>query len=415
MKNAKAQYAIILIACCLMAGGSAGLAVNAVGVFFTDMASDLGVSSSAASFQATLMISVIALMSLVSVQLWKKVNPKLLMLIATILVTGGCVLTGMTSNLLFMNILAVCRGIGAGIYSFVPLNMIMQNWFVKKIGFLTSIMASFSGIMGALGAPVFTWLIALSNWRIAFIAMGILLALMNLPVLLLPFSFHPSQLGMQPYGAQEYGVIPEKLEKKEKKKISFGLTFYCMAVIAFIHTMMAGFVQLFPSISVAMNMSASLGAMMLSAAMIGNIVFKMIFGALMDKIGAFKCALVAFSQVFISIIGVYLSLMARNAGLVLFFCFTMGGLYMMGAFGFSLVSHQLMDEDEYQAGYPIIGFLAGLANGVAITFFSLVYDSLGSYIPGFLICNGILIACALLIFIAKANSSKALEQKLAHA
>jgi drug/metabolite transporter (DMT)-like permease len=74
-----------------------------------------------------------------------------------------------------------------------------------------------------------------------------------------------------------------------------------------------------------------------------------------------------------------------------------------------------MDEDEYQAGYPIIGFLAGLANGVAITFFSLVYDSLGSYIPGFLICNGILIACALLIFIAKANSSKALEQKLAHA
>ncbi|MDZ7835212.1 MAG: MFS transporter [Alkalibacterium sp.] len=174
----------------------------------------------------------------------------------------------------------------------IPLSLIVNNWFEKKKGLAMSLSFGFSGIAGAIFSPIFTFLISRVGWEMSFVAMGILMILLALPAIFYRYTLDPAEEGLLPYGHDESEEERNRLIK-QPNWINFSFTniaFILIFVIAFSHTSIAGISQHLPGYAESNLLSEQVGGIMLSAVMIGNITFKLIFGSLSDYLGVVKAS-----------------------------------------------------------------------------------------------------------------------------
>ena len=71
-------------------------------------------------------------------------------------------------------VLSAIRGFFVTLFSSIPLTMIINSWFKKSHGLVTSIVFSFSGIIGSIFSPLFTSLISTYGWQTSLIIKGCL-------------------------------------------------------------------------------------------------------------------------------------------------------------------------------------------------------------------------------------------------
>lgn len=81
--------------------------------------------------------------------------------------------------------------------------------------------------------------------------------------------------------------------------------------------------QHFPGFAQSVGFDASLGALLLSAGMVGNIVFKIVIGVLSDRLGALKATLVT---LVINMAGIFLLLTGLSSGILLLGAFFFGSV-----------------------------------------------------------------------------------------
>lgn len=93
--------------------------------------------------------------------------------------------------------------------TYVPINLIISNWFVDRKGLVTSIVFAGSGLGGMVFSSLAADIIANSGWRMGFRLTAIITAIVAVLVFLLVRK-SPAEMGLEPYakssaGAQSYG------------------------------------------------------------------------------------------------------------------------------------------------------------------------------------------------------------------
>lgn len=113
----------------------------------------------------------------------------------------------LTNSLLFLLIFysVVMSAASSGV-SLVTVHAMLSKWFHRKRGMALSVATAGTSAGGLLLTPFSSFLILSSNWRIAWIALGIFVLLFALPIALTIMRDTPDEIGEVPDGDQEDGA-----------------------------------------------------------------------------------------------------------------------------------------------------------------------------------------------------------------
>lgn len=132
---------------------------------------------------------------------------------------GVCLyLMGNCSNITMMIVLFGIANIGFNAFAYIPLNVMIANWFVDKRGVATSIAMAGMSIGGMVFTPVVSKLIA-ESWRNAYHVSGIIVFVV--PLLVFWFMKKPDEMGMPPLMPKE--TANDKTDQTAKADVWEGI------------------------------------------------------------------------------------------------------------------------------------------------------------------------------------------------
>lgn len=381
--------------CCGLAGAAIGISINTSGVFYDPVSESLGVLRGDYAMHMTVFVIVTAFSALWGPALIEKFSFKKVLWISVLVAGLATVGMAYATQLWQFYLLAGLRGLSTGMFAIVPLTMLVSRWFNERTGLATSIVLGFSGIVGAIFPAILGSIIKDHGWQVGYLSKSAILVAMCLPALLYPFKLDPKEEGKTAFGSKEKdeSVVPS--EESPVPSVPKG-AYLLMMVFGFFISFMTGLPQYFPGYAQASGMDPLFGASLLSAAMLGNVSFKLIIGALCDRIGALKSSLVLMGVVLIGLVTLMLPL--KN-GLWVAAAFCYGGTFGMGAVMLPLLTRQLYGPLAYASKFPKISFVAGLGAAIALSAIGYIYDFSKQYLVAFLLLLILLLSCFGLLYI----------------
>lgn len=404
MKTKSIKHWIVLFCCCALAASSVGSVVNTVGIFYEKVSQDLGVLRGTFALHATVMTLTIAIVSLLIPKFIGKVHFKSLILIGALMVLVSSIMMSFGNAMSSFYIAAVIKGIGASIYNILLITMIINHWFKEKNGLAISITLSFSGLAGAVLSPFLNSCILNYGWRTSYIILGIISFVLCLPALIYPFHMNPREDGLLPYGFKEEEIEVKVQTDNKKNTFHAGeLNFIIFIMVCILFTAITGLSSHLPSYALSLGITSSVGALMLSASMIGNIISKFLVGALSDKLGIIKSV---FTMMVIIGISMILLMFVHVKIMMIIASLLYGACYSIAAVGISLLTKLFFHEDNYVKAYSIVSFATNFGSAFSMSLFGYVYDFTNSYYIVFIMIIGILIINSLGLIVCKKLSER---------
>lgn len=397
MKRFTIRHLFVIIAMCGLCGASVGICTNTAGLFYTSISDDLGIGQGAVSLTLTILSITSAAAGLFVASIIKNEMMLKPMIAASILMmAGGTWLLAVSDNLWMIYLWNVIRGVGAGLAGFVTSTIVINRWFYARHGFFVSLAMCFSGIPGVLLSNFFTSVIQADGWREGYIVVAIVILAFTLPSLVLPFTLDPFKCGTKPYGYEEYEALKESNpEKMVLERKDHGLP--AMALVIFIiYTSAAAInsclLQHLPNYAVFSGNAAALGAMMVAVVNGANVIAKLSFGMLSDRVGTMKSSLLmaTLSTTGIALMAFLPLPAALVAGAALYGC-TMPN----SAIALSLITSDIFGMGDYNRIYPVISFICSTVYAIAVALMGTLFDISGSYLPVFALC----LVMQLLVFV----------------
>ena len=238
--------------------------------------------------------------------------------------------------------------------------------------------------------------------------MAVFLAIFLAPSILFPITLDPRDFGLLPYG---YGENTEtettKEEVVEENTNTKGNTLvYILIVIYAIFTnIVVSLPQHLPSYATSLQYPESLGAMMLSMCLIGNISSKLALGALSDKLGG-KTAILLIEV--INALSIVLLILHMNQLFMYGGSVLLGFGYSTAAVGLPLLIKDLFGNQRFGKIYPVISFIGTAMNALASSFVGVIYDMTGGYYVALIIIL-VLIICVIGCVIGAYYKNNAVE------
>lgn len=376
------KHWFILLFVALMMGSSLGLLTNGNGVFYTPMERSLGIARGAISLHTTFKSFATAFSALTVPYLSRRFGFKKVLALGVFFGTIGTVLMSFSNNLLTIYALGVIRGLGTAFYSMVPMSMILSRWFDKNRGLATGLASGTSGIVGSISAPLLALVIDNFGWRQAFLVKGFMVLLLGLPVLLYRFELNPQDESLLPYG-YEKNKERKVIRRSEIKDISItNFVFIALMIIGFFNTFVMYMNSHFPGYGESVGLTPETASLMLSGAMVGNLVWKTIFGVLSDRFGSVKASLTMFGASFIAI---SLMISFQNPIVLIFGSFMFGGTFAISGAAIPILSTNFFGPVLGPEIYSKVNFLVSFGGALGVGATGLIYDNTGSYIPAFII------------------------------
>lgn len=153
-----------------------------------------------------------------------------------------------------------------------------------------------------------------------------------------------------------------------------------------------------PGYATTIALGSTFGATMLSAAMLGNIVFKIFLGTVEERIGPVNTVLISMGLTLIAVLSI---MFFRKPIVLLIASFVFGAMFYVPAVGLAVMTNYFFGKVSSNRVYPILSFLAGIGGSVSMSLVGFVYDFTGSYMPAFWLSVVLVVICGILIGGAK--------------
>lgn len=387
MENNKKHYIVVAIAALLM-GGSVGLNINSAGIYLRPVSEALNIPMGTFSLHSTLITVGIAVAGFLVPKALEKVNLRLLILLATIGTAGTTFLMSLSTQAWQFNILGFLRGATSAFYGIILLQLLINNWFHEKNGLMTSIVFSFSGIVGAVFSPVLSSIIEGQGWQTAYMLQALFFVLMSVPAFIVPFKFSPTQEDKLPFGGKAETTTgnetnAQRAEQEQAGNVSLMTpTFMVLIVISILVPALTGMAQHLAPVGETKGFAASVGALMISASMAGNIIFKLGIGVLSD----IKSTAVSVSAFLVTTIaGLTLLLIGGNNIVMIVGSFLFGAIFSLAVVGLNLLGRTGLHPSQFTKALPIINFIGNLGAAIGVTVYGYAFDFAGSYNPSIIV------------------------------
>ncbi len=395
------KHWLLLLFVALMMGSSLGLLTNGNGVFYAPMERDLGIARGAISLHTTFKSFATAFASLTIPQLTDRLGFKKVLALGIALGTLGTALMGVSDSLFMIYFLGVIRGLGTAFYSMVPMSMVLSRWFDKNRGLATGLASGTSGIVGSISAPILSIIIDSLGWRQGFLFKALFVFLLGLPILLYPFKLDPRDEGLLPYG-YEKKKERKVIRRSEVKDIPItNFIFVALMILGFLNTVVMYMNSHFPGYGESVGLSPETASLMLSGAMIGNLVWKNIFGVLSDRIGSVKASL---SMMAVAFGAIAMMIFYQTPPALILGSFFFGGTFAISGVALPILSTHFFGPISGPEVYSKVNFLASFGGALGVGATGLIFDSTGSYIPAFVMALGLLAINAVVLLLAQKHA-----------
>ncbi|MGL5351449.1 MAG: L-lactate MFS transporter [Cetobacterium sp.] len=320
----------------------------------------------------------------------KKINPKILAIAGSLLISLAWILAGYATSIEFIILTyGILGGIGVGIVYGIPM-AIVSEWFPDKKGFAIGLTLLGFGLSPFVTAPLAGELIikfgVFSTFKILGVAFGIILTLLSL-TLRFP---NKNETIITETRSEEFSldIAPKEMIKTTK----FYALWICYAIGAFSGLLAIGVASSYAQQVI--GISPLKAAFFTSFFAIFNGAGRPLFGAITDKLGSKKAILISYSSI---IFAAGLSLISKDSLVAFIIAFSILWLNLGGWLSIAPASTaNIFGKPHYTANYGILFTAYGvgaLSQGVIGGYFK---ETFGSYIYIF---YPVIAACILGIFI----------------
>lgn len=385
--NKKRYYPwVIMASCCVFLGLVMGVGTNCNGIFMNPVADSLGVGQGQVSTYVTVMGIASALAAPLVGNAINRIDIRRLLTISS-LMTGAAFFALSRVNGLF----AYCAvgafvGVGVACGSFLPITVILNNWFVKHIGLVTGITLSSSSIVGIVMNPILNSVIQRYGWRAAYGLMGFMI-LCTLPVIWLFIRMYPDQKDSVAWGAGEAAeAAAESGESGDTTPVGRVLRskrFVTLVLFAVITSFFINHMSHMPSIAAASGLGAGIGAAMVSFAMAGEFTGKLAIGWLSDRVGILKAVYIVGALGMAGVVGL-MFLEPEQHLLPLICAYAYGPMTAVGSVGYTLIVKDTVGAGLYPQCYPYINIASTVSFSIGFPVIGFIYDITGSYNMSFI-------------------------------
>lgn len=397
-KNVQYYYILMIIACCAFTTTSIGIGINCFGLFIPPISTHLSIGIGTTTLIITITSLCSAFFSPIISRLLAKYEIRFILSIGIAVNAVVLFLFSMSNSIYLFYLLAIFFGMSMCCFSLIPVTLLINNWFFKKNGLVTGICLSFSGVAGAFFNPIINSLIAGYGWRLAFIACSLLILILALPFSIFAVRLHPRQIGLTPYGAKDY-FIEEKISNDNTTILEPSKSLFIACCIY--ATLLSFSVSLNPNLaSFARNIpvSTTLTSAMVSAAMLSNVISKILLGILCDK---FNAKIASSIMILIAIFGFlgFLQITPNSKIFAITSAFLFGFLFAANAAGIPLLLKETFGSQNYTKVYSIITIFTSSSYAIGVSMIGFSYDFFLSYQPAIFTLLIIAIANLIILFL----------------
>ncbi len=416
MANDKIHYAWwVLVACCMMMLGGQGIINNCSGLFYAPAAEAYGVGRGDISFYRTIANLATCCALPLAGKYLPRVNVRVVCPIAMTIICISAALMPSCTDVWMWYVIGAIQGLLGAFIFLVPAPVILANWFYKRSGFAVGFAMAFSGLGGVIFNPIISAAIAAWGWQTAYLVYAACAAVVSLPFLIFVLRFKPEDMGLKPYGWEE--SQEEKLVEAEAanppeaerpgvtlhdavRTPAFWLTLLLAGLIAFSTT----YYQHFSGFATSIGWDTVMAGTLVSACSLGNMVLKLIYGALADKIGAKRSTLIA---LLVCIMGFVIFLTMQQTIMAMYIaavCY--GATLALTAVGAPIITKAIFGLKDYSRIFSRVTIATYLIGAIGMSGIAYIYDFFGSYNPAFMLgilLGGIATVILLAIFAMAKN------------
>ena len=398
----------IAFACMVMQFVTVGVGYYGLQVFLKPLRDEHGWSASVVSSASALFFAVSGISSFVVGRFLDRIGPKPFIYAGITLISLGTIGLGYVHAIwqLFAcyTVMATAFGGGGG----VAVSSLLTKWFIGRRARAVSIASTGVSAGGAVLVPVGTALIAHGGLRHGAPILGILVAVVALPVLWAVIAPTPESMGLYPDGADEataaarkHGVASGQYKVWTRSEAAHTVQFWAI-LVGFALALAAQTGVLIHQLAFLQGDgqlgSRSAAALAVTSTTIGSIVARLIVGGFADKADKIRLAvcfvalqaLMALTYTFVhNSLGLYLA--------ALVFGFTVGNVYMLQ----SLVTGEVFGLVSYGSIYGVISLAGSLGSASGLLFTGWALDSSGSYALPFRVLAAVNALAAVIVLFAR--------------
>lgn len=371
-------HARTLVALCGLSAATIGVAQNTPGVFYDAVSSDLGMLRGTFALHAMAQQLGLAAGSMAAPRLLRRASMRRLTLACTVALVATTLAMAAASDAWVFCVLGALRGIGAATCANVPIAVVINGWFRRGNGTLTSMVLAFSGVAGALCSPLLMCVIQSVGWRTGYLAQAALLVVCMAPALGVPLALDPSGQGVEPLGDESHEVTRGGMhEGAYLPARSPWVAVLCL--FALLHSTVTGLAQHIAGYAASAGFAPGFGASLLSLCLVGNCMAKLAVGPLADKTGAVRASV---AMVVANVCGLLLILVGaskESAWQMATGCVLYGSVYAVGAVGIALLTRHFFGAEQYARTFSRVGAAGFLGCAVGLPIAGYAYDLLGTY------------------------------------
>ena len=395
----------IVVAGFFISAASLGLVTNCFGVLIKPICADLGFSRQALGGVQTIFTLMMALFSLISGAIFRRVDLlRLLRVSGVVLSIGYFSFSLLNDNIFLFYLVAFVVGFSSSAVGVISFSTILCNWFEARRGFAIGVSFMGSGFAGMVFSPLINAMLAW-GWRPTMQVIALLIAVFTLPFVFFVVKIHPEDKGLRALGlAQgESAASPSAaLSGPGFAQVRHNTAFWLICVAALLHGIAAAsMIQLPVPHLTDVGYASGMASLVLSLCMAAMAVGKFFLGVLYDKLGMlpgtmFACISTLLGVGAMVMVALVPSSMIWLAVGILVLCFLFGSSF--STVGLPIVARGLFGSRDYSI---IFGLIAGFSNfgcALAPTINGAIYDRLGSYNPGFYVWMALMLVALLLFY-----------------
>lgn len=281
-----------MIACFCLYGGTMGIGYNVQGVFNAAISKEMGWKISSFTLYTVFLGIASALTSMLATdRIFRKYDMRKVLSVSVIVYAATLCLRALCTQLWQFCVLYIFNGIAAAFLFYVPVPLLINNWFHKRGGFALGLSVLSSGIFGAIMNVVLSAIIEAKGWQTAAVVNGLAALIVALPATILIVRKTPKEKGLLPYGEGEGEQEPEAVLQTEEapvRRIPSAVRRRCFAfswVLAIIVLVVSMIPQQLAHVAQTAGLDPAIGASLVSVGMVGNMTSKAIMGFCVDRFG----------------------------------------------------------------------------------------------------------------------------------
>ncbi len=400
---------LVVIGCIGFYSIPTGIIGNTSGIFVAPVMDQFGWTQTDTTMYRTIQPLVAAVCAPIAGKLMGKYNPRWILAAVSAAFGLASFASAYATELWQWNLYGVVFGVTSVFFMYLAAPVLINAWFKKSAGLAISITAAVLSILAAVASPVGQELINQFGWQTARAALSLVTTVLSVALTVAFVRKDPSVMGLLPFGADERdssaGAVAADDEGATVAQAIKSPGLYLLILVACIFVMCAAFFQQIPAFCAHGALGAGAGAMAVSIIMVGGVVFKLLLGALNDKIGVKFTGIIAAACGAIGILLAYIAgenIALFYAGMVIF-----GGGYAGLTVIAPMLARAAFGSLNYSQIYSWVSTGIFIATAISFLVYGMIYNTTGSFDLCFILVIALYLLAVVLVPITLSLSQKA--------